>query len=130
MQIRTAYTVVDDLLQRALGVEAHVHPHLHEHGDDAGVLADRSMTFRAHPRIDEDLRDCILRCWRFFVQVRLMHRLDEVERVVIRDELQRVRDARDQIVLVDDALTFTRHDRTPLRKGRYGTRVPQGGQTP
>jgi hypothetical protein len=71
--------------------------------DDAGVLAHRPMTLGAHARVRQDLRDRILRGRALLELIGTAQRLDVVHRVVVRDVLQRVGDAVDQILLLDDA---------------------------
>jgi hypothetical protein len=82
-------------------VPTHVHAHAHEHGDDTGVLADRAVAGGAHARVDQDLGDRVTRGGRLFAQVGLVHGLDEVDGVVVRDELQGVGNALNQVVLLD-----------------------------
>src|SRR5207248_6470986 len=69
--------------------------------DDAGVLADRALALRAHARVGEDLRDRILRRRRLLGRVCRAERLDVIQRVVIRNVLQGVGDAVDEIALAD-----------------------------
>jgi len=59
------------------------------------------VAFRAHARIGEDLRDGVLGCGRLLALVRATERADVVDRVVVRDELQRVGNALNQIRLLD-----------------------------
>ncbi len=100
--VGTANTLVDHVVQaHACAVPAYVHAHAHEYSDDAGVLADRPVAGRTHPRVDQDLCHGIAGCWRFFAQVGLVHRLDEVDGVVVGDELQSVSNALYQVVLLD-----------------------------
>ena len=102
IDLGTANTLVDHVVQaHACAVPAYVHAHAHEYSDDAGVLADRPVAGRTHPRVDQDLCHGIAGCWRFFAQVGLVHRLDEVDGVVVGDELQSVSNALYQVVLLD-----------------------------
>ena len=97
-------------------------PDLHERDDDAGVLADRAMAFRAHARIGEDLRDRVLRRRRLLGVVGRAERLDVVERVVVGDELQRVGDALDEVLLADrrSLAMLLRRCRRPVRVASRG----------
>src|SRR5699024_6352516 len=72
-----------------------------EHGDDAGVLADRPVAFGAHARIDQDLRHRVLRRRRLLALVRGGEVPDVIHRVVIADVLQRVGDGLDEVLLPD-----------------------------
>ncbi len=102
IEIGAAHAFVDHFIDRQrCAVPAHVHANPHEHRHDARVLADGAMALGTHARIDQDLRDRIARGRVLLTQPRLVHRLDEVHRMVIRDELQRVGHARDQIFLLD-----------------------------
>jgi len=60
------------------------------------------VAFRAHAAVREDLRDRVLRGRALFQLVRAAEGLDVVERVVVADVLQRIRDALDQVFLFDD----------------------------
>ncbi|KPX08778.1 Unknown protein sequence [Pseudomonas syringae pv. coryli] len=100
--VRAAHAFVDHVVQAHGGaVPANIHPHAHENRDDAGVLADRAMTGRAHARVDQDLGDGVTSGRRLFTQIRLVHGLDEVYGVVIGNELQCVCNALNQVVLLD-----------------------------
>ena len=61
-KIGAANTLVDHVLDAHGGVPLHVHADLEEDGHDAGVLADGAMTFGAHARVDQQLRDGVARC--------------------------------------------------------------------
>ena len=59
------------------------------------------MPFRTHARVDQDLGHGILGRLGFFLLVGLIHTINEIFRVVVGNELQRVRYAFNQIVLAD-----------------------------
>ena len=102
LKIGAAYTFVHhlgDAHRRIL--PAHRHAHLDEGDHDAGVLTDRAFTQGAHARVGQDLRHGILGGRRFLAPVGFSQRLHIVLRVVIGDELQRVGDACDEILLAD-----------------------------
>jgi hypothetical protein len=101
MQIGAAHALVDHVLERHLRIPAHVHAHVGEHHDDAGVLADRPASLRTEARVGEDLGDGIARRRRFLQLVGLAQRVDVVRRMVIGDVLQGVGDAVDEILLPD-----------------------------
>ena len=83
--------------QAAIRLPAHVHADLDEHVDDAGVLADRALALGAHARVGQDLRDRVARGRRLLALVGAAEVLDVIDRVVVRDELQRVGDALHEI---------------------------------
>src|SRR5471032_2888551 len=60
------------------------------------------MTFRAHAAVRQDLRNGVFRGRTLFEFVRAAERLDVVERMVIADVLQRIRNALNQVFLLDD----------------------------
>jgi len=100
--VGAAHTLIDHVVQaHGRAVPAHVHADTDEHGDDTGVLTDRAMTGGAHARVDQDLRHGVAGSRGFFTQVGFMHRLDEIHGVVVRNELQSVSDALNQVVLLD-----------------------------
>src|SRR5258706_11186646 len=59
------------------------------------------MAFGGHARVDEDLRHRVLRGGRFLAQVRLVQRLDVVDRVVVADELEGVGYRLDEVFFAD-----------------------------
>jgi len=100
--VGATYAFVDHVVQTHAGaVPAHVHADPDEHGDDAGVLADRAMPGGAHARVDQDLRHGVACSRRLFPKVGFMHRLNEIDGMVIGNELQSVGDALNQVVLLD-----------------------------
>lgn len=102
MVVGAAHAFLHHLIHAHRGViPTHVHADLQEHGYDAGVLADRAMTFGAHARIDQDLRDRILGGRRLLAIVGGRETTGVVDRVVVRDVLQRVGDALDHVLLLD-----------------------------
>src|SRR5471030_1533093 len=60
------------------------------------------MTFRAHAAVRQDLRNGFFRGRTLFEFVCAAERLDVVERMVKADVLQRIRNALNQIFLLDD----------------------------
>src|SRR5690606_10582967 len=100
--IGAAHALVGHVLDAHGGVgPAHVHADLEEHGDDAGVLADRAVPFGAHARVDPDLRHRVLGRRRLLALVPRGQVPDVVHRVVIADVLQGVGDALDEVFLAD-----------------------------
>src|SRR5690606_6568471 len=87
--VGAAHALVDHVVQAHGGaVPADVHADLGDHGDDAGVLADRAVAGGAHARVDEDLGQGVAGGRRLFAQVGLVHGLDEIGGVVVGDVLQ------------------------------------------
>ena len=100
--VGATHAFVDHVVQAHGGaVPAYVHADAYENGDDAGVLADRAMTGRAHARVDQDLGDGVAGGRRLFTQICLVHGLDEIHGVVVGNELQGVCNALNQVVLLD-----------------------------
>src|SRR5690606_24736090 len=94
--VGAAHALVDHVLHaHGRVVPAHVHADLQEHGDDAGVLADRAVAFGAHARVDQDLRHRVLGRGRFLALPGGGEVADVVDRVVVADVLQRVGDGLD-----------------------------------
>ena len=58
--------------------------------------------FGAHARVDQDLRDGVARGGRLLFLVGARQVLDEVDRMIVGDVLQRVSDALDEVFLLDD----------------------------
>src|SRR5690606_35567359 len=99
--VGAAHALVHRVLQRAgEALPAHVHADVEEHGYDAGVLADRAVPFRAHPRIDQDLRHRVLGGGRFLALPGGGEAADVIDRVVVADVLEGVGDGLDQVVLL------------------------------
>ena len=98
---RLAHRIVDHLLKRTRPIRLRLHPDLDKGIHGAGILANRAMPGRAHPRIDEDLRNGGPGRGALLARVGARHGRDEVWRMVVRDVLQRIRDAGDQIRLGD-----------------------------
>src|SRR5690606_34117440 len=97
-----------------------------------------AMTCSAHARVDQDLRHGIARGRRLFTQVGFVHRLNEVDGMVVRNELQSVSDALNQVVLLDHghaarplggADTARRTIPTRVIKRRGSITRPPGGYT-
>ena len=102
VEIGAANALVDHVFDAHGGVPLHVHSDLQEDGDDAGVLADGTMALGAHARVDQQLRDGIARGRRLLLLIGARQALDEVDGMVIRNVLQSVGNALDEIVLFDD----------------------------
>ena len=70
------------------------------------VLADGTMPNSTHSRIHQHLGQRRFGGWRFLPLVRFGHRADEIWRVVIRDVLQGVSNAGNQVFLTNDRHTI------------------------
>ena len=101
LQVGAPHPFVHHVLHGHRGVPTHVHAHLEKHHHDAGVLADRAMPFGAHARVGEDLRDRIFGGRALFLLVGVAQRVDVVQRMEIRDVLERVRDGLNEVGLGD-----------------------------
>ena len=101
IQVRPAHSCVHHVLERVAEIEAHRHANLEKNIDDARVLANGAVAFRAQAGVGEDLRDGIFRRGRLLALVGSAERADVVRGVVVGDELQRVGDALDEIRLLD-----------------------------
>ncbi len=98
VEIGAAHAFVDHVLKRAVGrVEPAVHAPFHENVDDAGILADRPVPFRAHPAVGEDLGDGVARGRALLGVIGVAERADIIHRVEVADELQRIGHAFDEI---------------------------------
>jgi hypothetical protein len=102
VQVRAAHALVDDLLKRTVAGQPAVLAPADEHGDDAGVLADRTMPFRAHAAVGQDLRDRVPRGGGLFGPIRLTQCLDIIGRMIVADELKGVGHALDQVDVAND----------------------------
>ena len=101
--VALTHALVDGVVQAAVkAFETHIHADFQEHIDDAGVLANRAVTGRAHLAVGQDLRDGVLggRALLGFVGARQVG--DEVARVVVRDVLQGGGNRLNQVVALDD----------------------------
>src|SRR5690606_21843933 len=68
--VGATHALVDHVLHaHGRVIPTHVHADLEEHGDDAGVLADRAVALGAHARVDQDLRHRVLGRGRFLALV-------------------------------------------------------------
>src|SRR5690606_27154303 len=100
--VSATHAFVDHVVQAHGGaIPAHVHADANEYGDDAGVPADRTVAGGTHAGVDQDLRHGVARSGRLFSPVGPMHRLDEVDGVIVGNELQSVCNALNQVVLLD-----------------------------
>ncbi len=85
----------------AVVVPARLHAQLDEGGDDAGVLADGTMAFSAHARVDQNLRHGVFGRGGLFQLIGACEVGDEVLRVVVADVLQGVGYGLDEVGLLD-----------------------------
>ena len=96
------HAFVDHVLEAQLRIPSHLHADLDKGDDDAGVLTDRTLAHGAHARVHQHLGQGRLGGRRLFDLPGTAHGADEVHGVVVGDELQRVGDALDHVLLLDD----------------------------
>ncbi len=101
--MRPPHAFVHHVLDAQIRVPPDIHADPEKHHDNAGVLADRPVPLRTHPRIGKNLRDGIACGRRLFPLVRLTEGGDVVDRMEIGNVLQRIRDAEDKVLLTDRA---------------------------
>ena len=101
LQVGASHAFVHHLLDRHRGVPTHVHADLEKHHHDPGILADRAMPFGAHARVGEDLRDRVFGGRALLLLVGVAQRMDVVQRMKVRDVLERVGDGLDEVRLGD-----------------------------
>ena len=126
-KIGAAHAFVDHGRKIERRLPAHAHAHLDEHHHDAGVLADRPMSFGAHARVGENLRDGIARRRALLDVVGTAHGADEIGRVIVGDVLQGVRNARNHIGFANHG-----HGCTETRLGRKSIKLwaSMGSESP
>jgi hypothetical protein len=83
-------------------------------------LAERALPFSRHPRVHQNLSDSVLGALRRFGEVGLVHGLNEIERVVVRDELESVRNAGNKVFFFNDIHNHT----IPEHATRFGAQPP------
>ena len=101
MIISAANAFIDDLLQAHCRIEMTVLPPFDEDIYDPRVLADGPVPFCTHPAVGQDLRDCVFRCRALFRLIGITQRANIVHWVVVRDILQRIGNALDQVCFTD-----------------------------
>ena len=97
-QIGAPHGIIDDLLQGAMPVQMCLNSNRDMHICDPGILTERPVPGRRHARVHQDLGNGTLGRRTLLRLPCLRHRLHEVARVIVGDELQRIRDAVDQMV--------------------------------
>ena len=93
--------LVDHVGEAHIALPLHVHAYAQKHRDDTRVLADGALAFGAHARVDQYLRHGVFRRGIGFPLVGIVDGLHEVDRMVVGNELQRVRHAVDQVTLAN-----------------------------
>ena len=102
MGIGPPHPLIDHVIQGAFRFPLHVHANFNKDRDDAGILTNRPVPHGTHARIDENLRHRVFGGGVLFHLPGFVHRLHKIERMVVRDELQRIGDAVDHILLLND----------------------------
>jgi hypothetical protein len=125
--VAAAHAFVDGVVQAAgKAFPAHVHAHLQEHVDDAGVLADRALAGGAHLAVGEDLRDRVLGRRALLALVGAGQVGDVVGGVVVADVLQRGGDGFDQVGLLDVVVMVVVGDGLNRELGRLAFKAAWG----
>ena len=103
MGVRATNAFVDHVVQRHFGIPSDIHADLNEDGHNAGV---RQIGRLPMAHIRELMRICAmdLGCLRLFTLIGLTNALDEVLGVVVANELQRIGNAVNQIVLTNTVM--------------------------
>ena len=101
VHVSPANALIDNIVQRHVGIPLHIHTDRHKHRNDASVLAQWPLALSAHAGVNQNLCHGILGRLGLFLLIGLVYSLNKVFRMVIGDELQRVRYALDQVVLAD-----------------------------
>ena len=99
---RSLQDIIDDVLKAAAALDADIHADLEEYVRRTGILADRTMPQRTHPRVSQDLPHRRLGRSALLTLVGLGQGANEVSWMVVADELQRIRYAAAQIFLADN----------------------------
>src|SRR5690554_1674679 len=99
--VSTTHTFVDHVRQAHFCFPLHLHTHSNKHSHNASVLTDRTAAHGAHTRIDQNLRHRIFGGGILLTLISLVNSLDKINGVIIRNKLQRISNAVDQILLAD-----------------------------
>src|SRR5690606_34944707 len=113
---------VTHIFHAHVAFELHVHTDGEEHGDDTGILTDRTVAHGAHTGVDQNLCHGVFGSLGFFTLVGFVNSLNEIFRVVVRNVLQCIGDALDQVFLLDH-----RHGRS-LSSARGSKNAHGGGR--
>src|SRR5690606_29426887 len=96
-----ANAFIDHVSEAHLRIPLYIHTHSYKHRNDPGVLADRTVAHGAHAGVDQNLRHGIFGRLVLLALPGLVDSLNEINGMVIRDELQRIGDAVDQVLLTN-----------------------------
>ena len=80
VQICTSHTFINKVFKRLRRLPAHLHADIDKYRDNTRVLADGTLTHRAHTAVDQYLRERILCGLTLLHLVSTMDRLDEILR--------------------------------------------------
>ena len=97
------HTLIDHIREAHIPLPLHVHADPDKHRDNAGVLADRTVTHGAHARIDQNLSHGVFRCLGLFAVIGLFYRLNKIHRMIVGNILQRVGNAVDKVLLANNS---------------------------
>ena len=97
-------TFIDHVIQaHGRTIPTDIHPHSGKHGDNTGILTDRPVTGSTHTGVNQNLRHGIAGRLGLLPLIGLMHRLNEINRVIIGNVLQRIGYTLDHIILFDNS---------------------------
>ena len=109
--ITAPHTLVNHVFKGHVRVPLHVHANTNQHVNNAGILTDWPLTNGAHTRVHQHLSERGLSRWRFLAFPRSAHGANKIRWVIVRNKLQRVGDALNQIILLDNGHERLRSDR-------------------
>ena len=101
MRISATHPFVNHVRQTHFRLPAHIHAHLDENRHNSRILTNWALTLCTHTRVDQNLRHRVFCRLRLFSLIGLVHCLDKVSRMVVRNKLQRIRYTIDKVVLAN-----------------------------
>ena len=103
VHVCTAHAFVNHVGQAHVALPLHIHADFNEYRNNTRVLANRAMPFCTHAGVDQNLGDGIFCRWGFFTFPCFVHGFDEIDRMVIGNKLQRICNAGNYVILLNDS---------------------------